>query len=71
MNILKEGPMKLAHRKLNENGSFVSQSIQDRCRNVASIAEGFAEAFDAKSIALYTGMLHDIRHITRMTAHLF
>lgn len=52
--------MKLAHRKLNENGTFDNQSIQDHCRNVASLAEGFAKTFDAETLAHYIGVLHDV-----------
>ena len=52
--------MKLAHRKKNEDGSVLSQSIQDHCRNVANMAKEFAHAFDAEDMAYYSGMLHDV-----------
>ncbi len=52
--------MKLAHRKVNEDGSIITQSIQDHCHNVADLAKGFARPFDAETIAYYSGILHDI-----------
>ena len=51
---------KIAHKRINKDGSISVQSIKEHSVNVSELAEGFADDFDASELAGYIGILHDV-----------